>query len=134
MIGIAIDGYDAWTARTPTTVIEEYLQTLARRLQSSIRRAGDLPARLGRDRFVVLLPRADAVVMDNVIRRLSENIARDRLLAPPGCDWPSATLAGLTEIADTNGIPTNMLATLTNILMGGQRAGGDRIVSIEATP
>ncbi|VTS00893.1 diguanylate cyclase domain-containing protein [Tuwongella immobilis] len=134
LIGIAIDGFDSWVSRTPPMILEEFLQTLARRLQNSIRRAGDLPARLGRDRFVVLLPRADQRVLQAVLQRLAQKIARDRLLAPPGCEWPTVTLAGITEMAHRDGVPTNLIVTIGNALTQGQRQGGDRIVTLEPTP
>ena len=101
------------------------LEQVARAMQRTAGRAGDMVARYGGEEFAILLPQLDAAGAECVARRLLAELAR---LAIPHAASPTAPVLsvsmGIASIVPVNGQPSAQLIRAADALLYQAKADG----------
>ena len=106
------------------------LQLVAQVLQAALRRAGDLAARIGGEEFALLLPETDADGVQEVVKRLREQLQQLALPHAASPVAPVLTLSMGIAFADDE-TPAALMARVDRALYQAKQDGRDRAVLAE---
>jgi len=110
---------------------DEVLREVAARLKRSIR-ASDLPARLGGEEFVVVMPDTDLALAETVTSRLRGNIANAPIVLAEGQRAEITVSIGVAVTVGASDTPESLLKRADEALYAAKRGGRNRVMMASA--
>lgn len=123
LIAIDIDHFKLINDKLGHPAGDQFLSVLAGALRNSSR-TGDLPARIGGDEFMLLLPRTNRPNAVRVAEKLRQRIEH----LPVAEDIPVRVSIGVATAPDDGETPEALLAAVDQAMYRAKQAGGGRVV------
>ena len=111
LLMVDIDYFKRYNDRYGHLAGDECLRRVARILESCVMRSGELVARYGGEEFALLLPGTDVNEANVVARRLTEEMAKARIIHDdsPAASWLTVSIGVATATATQNLLPETLV-------------------------